>query len=53
MKGNQAVIGLDIGTTSTKAVLFGPQGKVISKHSVPYDLIHPSQHGLSRTLNIF
>ena len=41
MKGNQAVIGLDIGTTSTKAVLFGTQGKVISKHSVPYDLIHP------------
>lgn len=41
MKGNQAVIGLDIGTTSTKAVLFGPQGKVIAKHSVPYDLIQP------------
>ncbi|WP_353854182.1 gluconokinase [Bacillus sp. Bos-x628] len=41
MNGNQAVIGLDIGTTSTKAVLFGSRGKVISKHSVHYDLIQP------------
>ena len=41
MKETQAVIGLDIGTTSTKAVLFGPRGKVLAKHSVHYDLIQP------------
>ncbi|MGE6630575.1 gluconokinase [Bacillus sp. NPDC077027] len=41
MNEGQAVIGLDIGTTSTKAVLFGPQGKMIAKHSVYYELIQP------------
>ncbi len=32
-------VGLDIGTTSTKAVAFGVDGAVASVHSVPYPLI--------------
>ncbi len=31
MKETQAVIGLDIGTTSTKAVLFGPKRQSVSQ----------------------
>ncbi|WP_134702370.1 gluconokinase [Ammoniphilus sp. YIM 78166] len=36
------VIGLDIGTTSTKAVVFTLQGKVISEHAVEYPIFTPS-----------
>jgi gluconokinase len=35
------VIGVDIGTTSTKAVLFDLDGQVISSHSVSYPLYQP------------
>jgi gluconokinase len=44
MQETQVVIGLDIGTTSTKAVAFGPQGRIRGSHSVDYPLYtpHPS-----------
>jgi gluconokinase len=35
------VIGLDIGTTSAKSVLFDRVGTVISEHEVEYPLSHP------------
>lgn len=41
MHDTQAVIGLDIGTTSTKAVVFGPQGQIRGVHAVDYPLIQP------------
>jgi gluconokinase len=41
MRDTQVVIGLDIGTTSTKAVVFGPKGYIRSVHAVDYPLIHP------------
>lgn len=41
MKEQQVVIGLDIGTTSTKAVAFGPRGQIRATHAVDYPLIQP------------
>ncbi|ARU61729.1 gluconokinase [Tumebacillus avium] len=41
MKETQVVIGLDIGTTSTKAVVFGPRGQIRGVHSVDYPLLTP------------
>jgi gluconokinase len=41
MKETQVVIGLDIGTTSTKAVAFGPQGRIRGVHAVDYPLLQP------------
>ncbi|NES98158.1 MAG: hypothetical protein F6K32_23815, partial [Desertifilum sp. SIO1I2] len=38
---SQYIIGIDIGTTSTKAVLFTPQGEVVCKHLVEYPLLTP------------
>ncbi|MDI9639005.1 gluconokinase [Geitlerinema splendidum] len=35
------IIGIDIGTTSTKAVLFTPQGEAVCKHLVEYPLLTP------------
>lgn len=35
------VIGLDIGTTSAKSVLFDKHGGVVSEHEVEYPLSHP------------
>ncbi|MCA0972170.1 gluconokinase [Halobacillus litoralis] len=35
------VIGLDIGTTSAKAVLFDLSGHVVSEHEEGYPLLHP------------
>lgn len=40
--GEKYVLGVDIGTTSTKAVLFSPVGKVIEKHGVEYPLFSPT-----------
>jgi gluconokinase len=34
-------IGVDIGTTSTKALAFGPDGSVQAQHSVGYPILHP------------
>lgn len=44
MKESQSVIGLDIGTMSAKAVVFGRNGRVRGQHAVDYPLIkeHPS-----------
>jgi gluconokinase len=36
------VIGVDIGTTSTKAVLFTENGDVVSQHSIEYPLYTPT-----------
>lgn len=38
---NQHVIGLDIGTTSTKAVIFDFKGNVVAESEVDYPLHHP------------
>ncbi|WP_142289508.1 gluconokinase [Gottfriedia luciferensis] len=35
-------LGVDIGTTSTKAVLFKKNGKVVSSHNVEYPLYSPT-----------
>lgn len=36
------VIGVDIGTTSTKAVAYTPAGRVVAHHAVDYPLLRPS-----------
>lgn len=38
------VIGLDIGTTSTKAVVFSQEGQVLAKVAVHYPLYQPKVH---------
>lgn len=35
-------VGVDIGTTSTKAVVFGENGQVVAQHSVQYPLLTPT-----------
>lgn len=35
------MLGVDIGTTSTKAVLFTKAGKVVNQHAVEYPLHTP------------
>lgn len=42
MEHSSYYLGVDIGTTSTKAVLFGDRGTVISKHSSGYPLFSPA-----------
>lgn len=34
-------IGIDIGTTSTKAVAFSETGDIMAKEEIPYPIIHP------------
>lgn len=41
MTAPQYMIGVDIGTTSTKAVLFEEQGRVLAQHHVGYPLDTP------------
>lgn len=36
------VIGVDIGTTSTKSVLFSASGSVIARHGIEYPLFSPT-----------
>ncbi|MGP4073401.1 gluconokinase [Piscibacillus sp. B03] len=36
-----SILGLDIGTTSAKAVLFNLDGKVLAENEQPYPIIHP------------
>ncbi|NJL86110.1 MAG: gluconokinase [Leptolyngbyaceae cyanobacterium SM1_1_3] len=36
------IIGVDIGTTSTKAVLFSAKGDVIEQHAIEYPLLSPT-----------
>jgi gluconokinase len=40
-KSRNIVIGVDIGTTSTKAVAFGERGKVVSSHAIDYPIVQP------------
>lgn len=35
------IIGLDIGTSSTKAVAFGLEGNVLAAHSISYPILNP------------
>ena len=42
MNAIQYMIGIDIGTTSTKAVLFEESGKVVTKANVEYPLYTPT-----------
>jgi Sugar (pentulose and hexulose) kinases len=35
------IIGLDIGTSSTKAVAFDLEGKILAKHSISYPILNP------------
>jgi gluconokinase len=37
-------LGVDIGTTSLKAVAFSSNGDVLSKHSISYEMRHPQPH---------
>jgi len=39
---NSLMIGVDIGTTSTKAVVFTLAGKVVGHHAVDYPLLRPT-----------
>ena len=41
MAENQYYIGVDIGTTSTKAVLYGDRAEVLSSHHLTYPLHSP------------
>lgn len=42
MNQHSYMIGVDIGTTSTKAVLFSKDGTVISHHTIGYPLLTPT-----------
>ncbi|MED4883781.1 gluconokinase [Bacillus smithii] len=42
MMSSKYVIGVDIGTTSTKSVLFSAEGSVISRHGIEYSLFSPT-----------
>ena len=37
------IIGLDIGTSSTKAVAFDLKGKVLAKQSISYPILNPAE----------
>jgi len=42
METRGRVIGIDIGTTSTKTVVFTEKGKVVASHAVDYPIIQPN-----------
>lgn len=42
MTATPYILGVDIGTTSTKAVLFTTQGAVVNHHAVDYPLLSPA-----------
>ena len=37
------IIGLDIGTSSAKAVAFDYEGNILSQYSIPYPILNPSE----------
>ncbi len=41
MASAEHILGIDIGTTSTKVVLFALDGKIIGQHSIGYPLLSP------------
>lgn len=47
------MLGIDIGTTSTKAVLFSENGDVVQKESIGYPLIHRTSQQLNKTRKRF
>jgi gluconokinase len=42
MTATEYILGVDIGTTSTKTVLFTTQGAVVTQHAVEYPLLSPA-----------
>ncbi|ALL23742.1 hypothetical protein JOY40_20050 [Bacillus tropicus] len=42
METRGRVIGIDIGTTSAKMVVFTEKGKVIASHAIDYPIIQPN-----------
>ena len=42
MVSSKYMIGVDIGTTSTKSVLFSTDGSVIASHGIEYPLYSPT-----------
>jgi gluconokinase len=42
MSANEYILGVDIGTTSTKAMLFTPQGKALTQAAISYGLLSPA-----------
>ena len=41
MTNPEYIIGIDIGTTSTKVVLFSSSGKMVDQHAIGYPLLSP------------
>ncbi len=41
MTNSEHILGIDIGTTSTKVVLFTASGQVVGQHSIEYPLLSP------------
>lgn len=44
-------IGIDIGTTSTKAVAFSTTGSVLAQHSIAYPITHPQKNQCEQNPN--
>ena len=42
MPATEYILGVDIGTTSTKTVLFTTQGEVVNQHAIEYPLLSPA-----------
>ena len=42
-----SIMGIDIGTTGTKAIAFSEDGKVLAQAYNEYDLVFPKPNGLS------
>src|SRR5919112_1209904 len=38
----KAVVGLDVGTSSARALAFDAEGRVLASAARPYDLLHPA-----------
>lgn len=47
------IIGVDIGTSNTKAVAFGISGEILSNASVSYGAIHSAPDLMNRTQKYF
>lgn len=53
MVGSKYMIGVDIGTTSTKSVLFSIDGSVIASHGIEYPLYSPAPEIAERSRRDF
>ena len=45
----QYLLGIDVGTTGTKTLLFDAEGAFLGRAYRPYDLHHPRWAGASKT----